>query len=143
MNKDKFIECGILIAANELEVEPIDYAIDYRGILKENDISGLYDPLKNLIVINSDWINEASNNDILQVVFHEMRHFYQKKQIDFLRKGLDINEEKIRILKWENEFSIYVKPNQSNRKLYADQTIEKDAFEFSKSLLNKVLSLIS
>jgi len=143
MEKEKYIESGILIAANELDIEPVDYAIDYRGVLKDNDISGLYDPVKNLIILNSDWLNEANNNEILLVVFHEMRHVYQKIQIDLLRKGSEIKVDKQKVKAWESEFSFYTILNKSNIKLYTDQLIEKDAIDFSKSLLNKVIVWIS
>ncbi|MFW5800205.1 MAG: hypothetical protein ACOCV8_05250 [Spirochaetota bacterium] len=141
MKKDTVIEYGIMIAANELKIEPIDYAIDYEGILKDNDLMGIYNPDKRLIFINGDWLEKANYNDILLVVFHEMRHYYQRIQIDLLYKELISKEETNKVKIWKKEFNQYHSPCKSNQDVYVNQAIEKDAIRFSCYLIKKIQSL--
>lgn len=141
MKKDTVIEYGIMIAANELKIEPMDYAIDYDGVLKDKDLTGLFNPDKSLIFINGDWLETANYNEILLVVFHEMRHYYQKKQIDLLSNGLCISENNKEVEIWRKEFKKYHNPFKSSQDIYVNQEIEKDAIEFSCCLIKKIQSL--
>lgn len=142
MDKEKIIEYGILIASKELCIKPIGYAIDQEEVLKSKDLTGLYVPNEEILIFNSDWIEEANINDILLVVFHEMRHYYQHRQIDLLSKGLNLNEDRRAVDRWMKEFDKYKSPFINNQIQYLGQEIEKDAIEFSKELLNKVIKLI-
>jgi hypothetical protein len=143
MDKDMVIELGIKIAAKELEINPVDYAIDYNGVLKEKDLSGVYDPINNLIIVSGDWLETANNNEILIVVFHEMRHYYQKQQIVLYTEGLSITEEVEEIRVWKKEFEEYNSPFKSNQENYVNQVIEKDSIEFSENLIYKAIALMS
>ena len=142
MDKEKIIEYGILIASKELGIKPIDYAIDQEEVLKSKDLTGLYVPNEEILIFNSDWIEEANINDILLVVFHEMRHYYQHKQIDLLNKGINLNEDRLVVDRWKIEFDKYKSPFIDDQKAYLEQEVEKDAIMFSKELLNKVFKLI-
>jgi len=142
MNNDTLIRYGILIAAKELNIEPIDFAIDQNGILKEKDLSSLYDPIGEFIILSEEWINGATDAEILLVLFHEMRHHYQNLQIKLFDKDSSIVIEKDIIKEWKKEFDSYKKPFEVNQKEYINQAIERDAVDFSRNLLNKVVNII-
>ena len=142
MDKEKIIKYGILIASKELDIKPMDYSIDQEGVLKGKDLTGLYVPNKEILILNSDWLDVASINDLLLVVFHEVRHYYQHKQIDLLSKGINSNEDRLVVDIWKTEFDEYKRPYIDDQKAYLEQEIEKDAIMFSKELLNKVIKLI-
>jgi len=142
MNKDTLIRYGILIAAKELNIDPIDFAIDQDGILKEKDLSSLYDPIDEFIILSEKWIDNATDAEILLVVFHEMRHHYQNLQIKLYDKDLSLELDETVVKEWKKEFGTYKKPYEVNQEEYINQDIEIDAVEFSKNLLNRILSLI-
>ena len=138
MEKNIVIKYGIMIAANELNIEPINYAIDYNGVLKDKDLTRFFNQDRNLIIINGDWLETANNNEILFVAFHEVRHYYQKIRIDLLYNGVSISENDQEIETWRKEFEEYYSPF----KIYVNQAIEKDAIGFSRSLIKKIITLI-
>jgi len=142
MNNDTLIRYGILIAAKELNIDPIDFAIDQDGILKEKDLSSLYDPIDEFIILSEKWIDNATDAEILLVVFHEMRHHYQNLQIKLYDKDLSLELDETVVKEWKKEFGTYKKPYEVNQEEYINQDIEIDAVEFSKNLLNRILSLI-
>ena len=142
INNDTLIRYGILIAAKELNIEPIDFAIDQDGILKEKDLSSLYDPIDEFIILSEKWIDNATDAEILLVVFHEMRHHYQNLQIKLYDKDLSLELDETVVKEWIKEFGTYKKPYEVNQEEYINQDIEIDAVEFSKNLLNRILSLI-
>lgn len=142
MNNDTLIRYGILIAAKELNIEPIDFAIDQEGILKEKDLSSLYDPIDEFIILSEAWIDNATDAEILLVLFHEMRHHYQKIQIKLFDKDSSAVLERDIVKEWKKEFDFYKKPYEVNQEEYINQDIERDAVEFSRKLLIKVVNKI-
>lgn len=141
MNNDTLIRYGILIAAKELNIEPIDFAIDQNGILKEKDLSSLYDPIDEFIILSEEWINGATDAEILLVVFHEMRHHYQNLQIKLYDKDLSLELDETVVKEWKKEFGTYKKPYEVNQEIYTNQNIERDAVNFSTSLIKNLSDL--
>ncbi|QWC00216.1 hypothetical protein KHQ88_01220 [Mycoplasmatota bacterium] len=142
MDKDIIIKYAILIASKDLDIKPTDYMIDQEGVLKGKDLTGLYVPDEHILIFDNDWLETASINDILIVVFHEIRHYYQHIQIDLLYKGINVDINIDVVEKWEKEYEDYKYPYISNQNQYLEQEIEKDAISFSNYLLSRILGLI-
>ena len=71
-----------------------------------------------------------------------MRHHYQNLQIKLYDKDLSLELDETVVKEWKKEFGTYKKPYEVNQEEYINQDIEIDAVEFSKNLLNRILSLI-
>lgn len=142
MNNYTLIRYGILIAAKELNIEPIDFTINQDGILKEKYLSSLYDPIDEFIILSEEWIDNATDAEILLVLFHEMRHHYQNLQIKFFDNCSKLELDEVIVKEWKREFDSYKKPYEVNQEEYIHQYIERDAVEFSRKLLNKVANII-
>ena len=104
------------------------------------DLTALYNPIRKFIILNGDWVYKTTDTELLNVVFHEMRHHYQNLQIDLYLNGLITNVDVQVIEEWKICFEKYYKPSQTDFYFYINQSIEKDAFEFSKSLLTEIIT---
>lgn len=101
----------------------------------------MYLPDHNLILFNQDWLSVAKLEEVLWTAFHEIRHAYQKAQIDGIQ-NLKQNESPETIAKWEQEFDAYYQPSDEYQDdpRYLVQEIEKDAITFSQMYLRKIVS---
>jgi len=138
MNNDMLIEQGIIFAAKKLDIDPIEYAIDEDGVLKGKDLTSIYNPLEKYILLNGTWGKNAPHNELLLVVFHELRHHYQRQQIELFTKKLKLKEDVEVVKQWKDDFDNYNSPFKSDLATYINQSIEVDADKFARELVDEI-----
>ena len=86
------------------------------------------------LVVNMDWFNKTSEKDIIYIIWHEARHFYQRQQVEAFQKGLICIEELDTLITWEEEFNSYVPNTAITEQKHFSQKIEMDAYAFASAM---------
>ena len=87
------------------------------------------------IIINRDWFTSTTSQDIKYLIWHEVRHIYQKNQIDRLFEHKQTHEKTEVLLRWQFEFSNYIPNTPSSEVAHFNQHIEIDAYAFALAML--------
>lgn len=94
---------------------------------------GGYDPLTNRIELNSNYLEKADCEDLLNTILHESRHAFQNKCID-TPNSVTVKDNIIEV--WKDNFDNYIRPIE-DFEAYENQEIEKDANYFADSVMKK------
>ena len=94
---------------------------------------GGYDPLTNRIELNSNYLEKADCEDLLNTILHESRHAFQNKCID-TPNSVTVKDNIIEV--WKDNFDNYIRPDE-DFEAYENQEIEKDANYFADSVMKK------
>jgi hypothetical protein len=135
MEKREFINRIHELISRDLEIDGVEILYKSKEYFCAEYVSAHFNPLSYRIYINEDWLIRVDVIEIIRVVAHEMRHAYQKIQVDFpdlVSKKHDKNE----VETWEKEFAQYINP-ASDVYVYNQQAIEKDAVLYSENLINE------
>jgi len=133
MQKKEFVNRIHELISMDLGIDGVEILYRSKDYFCAEYVSAHFNPLSYRIYINEDWLKCADVTEIIRVVAHEMRHAYQKFQIDFpdlISKKHDKSEVEI----WEKEFAQYINP-ASDLYVYNQQAIEKDAVLYSEKLI--------
>lgn len=133
LNKRDIAKLGVQIASKELGISEIEIIFKDSVFFYNPDINAMFIQKTYTILFNSDWIQNAHELEILKCAFHETRHAYQRACIDF-PEIIKHDEKEVGV--WKKEFEEYKNPNFNG---YLDQEIEKDAIQFSKKMIKKLL----
>jgi len=127
---------AVAIASKRLGIRTVEVDFVDSNILKGKTITAMYLPDHNLILFNQDWLSVTKLEEIILTAFHETRHAYQKAQIDGI-SNLKHTENIAVVKKWKQEFKRYYRPTDEFQDDlgYLEQEIEKDAFAFSRELV--------
>jgi hypothetical protein len=108
--------------------------------LGQTTITAMYLADQRILFI-SDWLMEAKPDEVLLAAFHEVRHAYQKSQIDAMRYGVYTEPSNL-IQRWKIEFDAYHRTNDSKSidLQYLEQGIEIDARKFANKTLQRFYS---
>ncbi len=139
MNNCQIIYIGLNIAAKDLNINVPNYDFVSGCFFSTPHITAMYLPSEDTILFNEDWIKSADTNEVLATSFHEVRHVYQKKQIDLYFSNRKVSECAETIFRWKKEFDYYHQPNSSeNEKKYVYQEIEKDSIFYASKLITNI-----
>lgn len=94
---------------------------------------GGYDPSTNRIELNSNYLEKADCEDLLNTILHESRHAFQNKCID-TPNSVTVKDNIIEV--WKDNFDNYIRPDE-DFEAYENQEIEKDANYFADSVMKK------
>lgn len=94
---------------------------------------GGYNPLTNKIELNSNYLEKADCEDLLNTILHESRHAFQNKCID-APNSVTVKDNIIEV--WKDNFDNYIRPDE-DFEAYENQEIEKDANYFADSVMKK------
>lgn len=94
---------------------------------------GGYNPLTNRIELNSNYLEKADCEDLLNTILHESRHAFQNKCID-TPNSVTVKDNIIDV--WKDNFDNYIRPDE-DFEAYENQEIEKDANYFADSVMKK------
>lgn len=122
-----------VIISDDLGIDGIEILYRSKEYFCADYVSAHFNPLSYRIYINENWLKHADAIEIIRVVAHEMRHAYQKIQVDF--PDLVINrhdESEVKI--WGEEFNKYINP-ASDINAYNKLQIEKDATSYSNKII--------
>ena len=120
-----FLNCG-----------QVRFAFEKVGINHFNDLMiGAVASLDGTITVNIDWFCSTSEQDVMYIIWHEIRHVYQMQQIQFQKKNSYAAERTEDVLRWKTEFEHYVTNTPATTTLHYAQEIEQDAYAFALSML--------
>lgn len=92
------------------------------------------------LYVNSDWLQQQRNNpdetEVRMLIYHEIRHLYQRLEVKNFREGKSTKEPLPVLLKWQYELTHYQRNEGGATTLrYYSQSIEIDAYAFAVYLL--------
>jgi len=134
MEKKEFISKIHELISIDLSIDGVEILYKSKEYFCAEFVSAHFNPLSYRIYINEDWLIRADAIEIIRVVAHEMRHAYQKICLDF-PKLMDCQLSKEVLDLWNHEFENYYNP-VINTNAYVYQSIELDANDYSKSILD-------
>ena len=116
--------------------------------VSSKSVAGSYFDVKSLVNVNEDAIEQTSQYDVMDTLFHELRHNYQHRAISKnLSEFESVSDEDRR--KWKMNFLVsprgysnYISNTGENAELYLYQPVERDAFITGLSLTKKSYELI-
>lgn len=136
-----------------------DFVKRYCEIFKIDDIktrklddgarySGVYSDLRPMVHVSKEGIESESQYDVMDTLFHELRHNFQHRAISNNLSDMEqISEKQIR--NWKANFlsspsglSNYINSSCDNSELYIYQPVETDAFKTGLSCTKKAYGLI-
>ena len=120
-------------ASKLLELSEIEVLFHTKDKFHHNGVNAVFIENYYGIAFNIDWLSGALPEEVVITALHETRHAYQKANIDF-PFIFDGYESKDTITEWKRDFKSYIRPNKNNLNDYIDQSIEKDAIEFSRAI---------
>lgn len=144
---------------NEKKQVVSDFVSKYAEILEIGDMkvkankfkknyAGTYKDIGGIVNINLKGLEEISQYDALDTLFHELRHNFQNRAIArnlTCYEHVDENvrkEWKLNFLSSPRGYSNYIDTNDEHAELYAYQPVERDAFMTGLSLTKKSYSII-
>jgi hypothetical protein len=138
MTKEEFGYYAMLYGCEDLGLDPVEIVLFTGFFMGNPEINAVAKMKDRKIAIQEEWFNQASYDQVAITIFHELRHFYQQKQI------IEYNEKKqnaiaYTINKWKNNFKNNIKPNGKNDFEYLKQDIEKDASKYSRQIYKRFL----
>ena len=111
-------------------------------------IAGSYYDIKSLVNVNEDAIETTSQYDIMDTLFHELRHNFQHRAISKNLSDYETVSDEVR-RKWKANFLVsprgysnYISNVGENSNLYIYQPVERDAFMTGLSLTKKSYDII-
>lgn len=115
---------------------------------KNKSYAGSYNDINGLVNVNAKAIEDTSQYDIMDTLFHELRHNFQHRAVaKNLTEYETVDEELVK--KWKLNFlfsprgySNYIDTQGDNKGLYLYQPVEKDAFMTGLCLTKKAYSVI-
>lgn len=118
---------------------PMPFVFSYErigeGRFNNIEIGAEIENSKWIVHVNEDWANLALDNDpfdLYYIISHEVRHFYQSVQINLLRKGETLKEDRTLIISWIDNFQHYQRNDGGNTtRVYHRQPVEVDADAFA------------
>ena len=130
MEKREFINRIHELISRDLKIDGVEILYKSKEYFCAEYVSAHFNPLSYRIYINEDWLIRADTVEIIRVVAHEMRHAYQKANIDYPQ--FFIGYEKSETIElWKRNFDNYCSPNNENLSSYSDQSIELDADKYA------------
>lgn len=105
MKKKEFISRIHELISKDLDIDGVEILYKSKEYFCAEYVSAHFNPLSYRIYINNDWLIRADAVEIIRVVAHEMRHAYQKIQVDFpdlVKIKHDIDE----VVLWGKEFAV-------------------------------------
>lgn len=97
-----------------------------------NELGG-YNPKTNCIELNSNYLEKADCEDLLNTILHESRHAFQGKCIQS-PESVTVKNNVIDV--WKDNFQNYISPCH-DFEAYENQEIEKDANYYADSVMKK------
>lgn len=97
-----------------------------------NELGG-YNPKTNCIELNSNYLEKADCEDLLNTILHESRHAFQGKCIQS-PDSMTVKNNVIDV--WKDNFQNYISPCH-DFEAYENQEIEKDANYYADSVMKK------
>lgn len=138
MTKEEFGYYAMLYGCEDLGLEPVEIVLFTGFFMGNPQINAVALMKDRKIAIQENWFKKVSYDEIAVAIFHEIRHFYQHKQIT------EFDDENMGFItynlnKWRQNFKDYIKPNRKNDLKYLKQDIEKDAYMYSKRIYKRFL----
>ena len=132
---DGGLKCRCEIASNFYDGVKKNMGIDAELSFetKPTHQLGGYNPLTNRIELNSNYLEKADCEDLLNTILHESRHAFQNKCID-TPNSVTVKDNIIEV--WRDNFDNYIRPDE-DFEAYENQEIEKDANYFADSVMKK------
>ena len=129
------LKCRCEIASNFYEGVKKNMGIDAELTFETKPARQLggYNPLTNKIELNSNYLEKADCEDLLNTILHESRHAFQNKCID-TPNSVTVKDNIIDV--WKDNFDNYIRPDE-DFEAYENQEIEKDANYFADSVMKK------
>jgi hypothetical protein len=100
-------------------------------------ITAMFLPAENTVIVNADWVVNATKNEQVSTMLHEMRHAFQYQAV----KG-NVRLDRLPpadVLKlWRKEIASPVQPDSANptSESYLNQAIEQDAIRYARENMN-------
>ncbi|MBE6006012.1 MAG: hypothetical protein E7238_02430 [Sarcina sp.] len=90
------------------------------------------------LTINIDWYETAEEEDVRFLIRHEARHLYQRNQVEMLREGKPLVENRNTVLQWARNLSPgnYISNTPETEIQYFRQPCEFDAYCFATFISN-------
>ena len=132
---DGGLKCRCEIASNFYDGVKQNMGIDAELCFETKPAHQLggYNPLTNKIELNSNYLEKADCEDLLNTILHESRHAFQNKCIDS-PDSVTVKDNIIDV--WKDNFDNYIRPDE-DFEAYENQEIEKDANYFADSVMKK------
>ena len=127
-----------------LEIEDMKVKADKN----KKNYAGMYMDVGGIVNVNQNDLEERSQYDVLDTLFHELRHNFQRRAVARnLRSFEHVDEEvrkewKLNFLSSPRGYSNYIDSEGENSELYAYQPVEMDAFITGLSLTKKSYTII-
>jgi hypothetical protein len=131
MTKEEFGYYAMLYGCEDLGLDPVEIVLFTGFFMGNPEINAVAKMKDRKIAIQEDWFKKASFDEIALSIFHELRHFYQHRQITLFNE-IEKSVSAYTIDKWKYNFKHNIKPNGENDINYLTQDIEKDADKYSK-----------
>lgn len=137
------IQSALSDASSALNIDLQGYKVSFDDWTSKGvNHCGINTDLK-IIACNIGWIESCiaadDDYDIPYLLMHEIRHEYQKREIEALRSGKPTNEPKVLIEKWDKEFKNYIWNDGTPLKESQNQcqSVEVDANAFAAIMMMK------
>lgn len=102
----------------------------------DNQIIGAVCRNSHTIIVNVDWYENTTDDDIKFLLRHEARHMYQMSQIEKLHTGEETQEKVETIQQWAYEFMHYISNTPGKEIQHFQQECEQDAYVFATFIAN-------
>lgn len=126
-------------ALNHLPPLGFDVKIKFQrigqGEFENTKIGAVAQGPSHTLVVNTDWYETTSEQDIKYIIWHEMRHMYQWSQIEKLHNSQHFEETTNIISQWQNELVNYIKNTPETEERHMKQEMEIDAYAFALYML--------
>jgi hypothetical protein len=105
--------------------------------LPNPSITALYLPKENAVIVNADWVVNASKNEQISTILHEMRHAFQHHAVSG-RIRPDLMPASDVLKQWKKEIAHPVQPDPADptSQNYLNQAIEQDAIRYARENMN-------
>lgn len=128
------------------EIFKMDYVKMQNISLGHN--AGIYEDLSSVVSVSKDGISSESQYDVMDTLFHELRHNFQHRAVDGNLSDIEyasekqIKDWKVNFLNSPMGFSNYISNVGENGRLYYYQPVEEDAFKTGLSCTKKAYGLM-
>lgn len=110
--------------------------------------AGVYEDLESVVSVSKNGVSSESQYDLMDTLFHELRHNFQHRAVDANLSDIEFASEKqikdwkINFLNSPMGFSNYISNVGENGDLYYYQPVEEDAFKTGLACTKKAYELI-
>ena len=106
--KNLIINKAVKLASDTLNIPVPKIRLTDEKAMINNKVPCIFSKEKYLLIFNNNWIDTASEIELVIICFHEVRHAYQYYSI------LNIVNEKQEILNaWDSNFNNYIYPTDT------------------------------